>query len=75
MALCAVDEAYRSHIVLGGDPEYAAVLDNFCWPDPVQSDETPDGEHKLAQLVRAMPADFVTHALHMDCLWFPERTP
>ncbi len=53
MALCAVDEAYRSHIVLGGDPEYAAVLDNFCWPDPVQSDETPDGEHKLAQLVRA----------------------
>jgi phosphoribosylformylglycinamidine synthase len=29
-----------------------AGLDNFCWPDPVQSDKTPDGEYKLAQLVR-----------------------
>jgi phosphoribosylformylglycinamidine synthase len=28
-------------------------LDNFCWPDPVQSEKTPDGEYKLAQLVRA----------------------
>jgi len=53
MALCAVDEAYRAHIILGGDPEHAAALDNFCWPDPVQSADTPDGELKLAQLVRA----------------------
>ncbi len=53
MALCAVDEAYRSHIILGGDPDHAAALDNFCWPDPVLSAETPDGELKLAQLVRA----------------------
>jgi hypothetical protein len=29
-----------------------SALDNFCWPDPVQSAKTPDGEHKLAQLVR-----------------------
>ena len=29
-----------------------AALDNFCWPDPVQSEKTPDGEYKLAQLVR-----------------------
>ena len=53
MALCAVDEAYRSHVILGGDPDHAAALDNFCWPDPVLSAETPDGEFKLAQLVRA----------------------
>jgi len=52
MAMCAVDEAYRSHIALGGDPESASVLDNFCWPDPVKSEKTPDGEYKLAQLVR-----------------------
>ncbi|MCQ2604532.1 MAG: AIR synthase-related protein [Spirochaetia bacterium] len=52
MALCAVDEAYRSHIALGGDPDSASVLDNFCWPDPVKSEKTPDGEYKLAQLVR-----------------------
>lgn len=52
MAQCAVDEAFRSHIALGGDPESASVLDNFCWPDPVKSEKTPDGEYKLAQLVR-----------------------
>lgn len=53
MAACAVDEAYRAHIALGGDPDHAAILDNFCWPDPVQGPKTPDGPHKLAQLVRA----------------------
>ncbi len=53
MAAAAVDEAYRAHIALGGDPDRAYLLDNFCWPDPVQSEFTPDGEYKLAQLVRA----------------------
>jgi phosphoribosylformylglycinamidine synthase len=31
----------------------ASALDNFCWPDPVESADTPDGAYKLAQLVRA----------------------
>jgi phosphoribosylformylglycinamidine synthase subunit PurSL len=53
MAMCAVDEAFRAHIAMGGDPEYAAVLDNFCWPDPVESESSPDGAYKMAQLVRA----------------------
>ncbi len=53
MAAAAVDEAFRAHIALGGDPEEASVLDNFCWPDPVESEGTPDGAYKLAQLVRA----------------------
>ncbi len=53
MARMAVDEAYRAHIALGGDPEKAAALDNFCWPDPVESTGTPDGAFKAAQLVRA----------------------
>ncbi len=53
MAAAAVDEAYRAHIALGGDPDRAYVLDNFCWPDPVLSDDTPDGPYKAAQLVRA----------------------
>lgn len=53
MAACAVDEAYRAHVALGGDPEFAAILDNFCWPDPIAGPRTPDGEYKLAQLVRA----------------------
>lgn len=53
MAACAVDESYRAHIALGGDPDYAAILDNFCWPDPIYGPKTPDGHYKLAQLVRA----------------------
>lgn len=53
MAGCAVDEAFRAHIALGGDPDRAAALDNFCWPDPVPSPSNPDAEYKLAQLVRA----------------------
>jgi phosphoribosylformylglycinamidine synthase subunit PurSL len=31
-------------------------VDNFCWCDPVQSEKTPDGRYKLAQLVRANQA-------------------
>ncbi|MGO9307595.1 MAG: AIR synthase-related protein, partial [Spirochaetia bacterium] len=36
MAQCAVDEAVRAHVSLGGDPDQMAALDNFCWPDPVE---------------------------------------
>ena len=53
MAACAVDEAFRAHISLGGNPEKASALDNFCWPDPIPSEKNPDGEYKTAQLVRA----------------------
>jgi phosphoribosylformylglycinamidine synthase subunit PurSL len=53
MAACAVDEAVRAHVALGGDPARMYALDNFCWPDPVEGPETPDGRRKLAQLVRA----------------------
>jgi phosphoribosylformylglycinamidine synthase II len=53
MAMCAVDEALRAHVALGGDPDFTSALDNFCWPDPVSSPDNPDGKKKLAQLVRA----------------------
>lgn len=53
MAACAVDEAMRNYVAVGGDPSWAAALDNFCWCDPVESEKTPDGPYKLAQLVRA----------------------
>ena len=53
MASCAVDEAMRNYVAVGGDPTWAAALDNFCWCDPVESEKTPDGPYKLAQLVRA----------------------
>jgi phosphoribosylformylglycinamidine synthase len=53
MATNAVDEALRNYVAVGGDPGWAASLDNFCWCDPVQSEKTPDGTYKAAQLVRA----------------------
>ncbi len=53
MAACAVDEAVRNAVCVGGDPEHMAALDNFCWCDPVASKTNPDGPFKLAQLVRA----------------------
>ncbi|RZA09259.1 MAG: phosphoribosylformylglycinamidine synthase, partial [Proteobacteria bacterium] len=48
-----LDEAVRNAVATGGDPDMMAVIDNFCWPDPLPSEKNPDAEHKLAQLVRA----------------------
>jgi phosphoribosylformylglycinamidine synthase len=56
MMACAIDEAVRNLVAVGARLGTIAGLDNFCWPDPVQSDKTPDGEHKLAQLVRCCQA-------------------
>ncbi len=56
MMACAIDEAVRNTICVGGRPDRMAGLDNFCWCDPVQSEKTPDGHYKLAQLVRANQA-------------------
>ena len=56
MTACVVDEAIRNHVAVGGDLKILAGLDNFCWCDPVKSEKTPDGEYKLAQLVRANQA-------------------
>jgi len=53
MAASGVDEAVRRQLCAGARLDRIAALDNFCWPDPVQSTHTPDGEYKLAQLVRA----------------------
>lgn len=56
MMAAAVDEAVRNLVCVGASIGTIAGLDNFCWPDPVQSEKTPDGEHKLAQLVRCCEA-------------------
>jgi phosphoribosylformylglycinamidine synthase II len=69
MAACAIDEAVRNTIAVGGSLERLAGLDNFCWCDPVQSEKTPDGQYKLAQLVRANMAlyDYTT-AYGVPCI-------
>ncbi len=51
MAMACVDEGVRRVLCAGARIDRIAALDNFCWPDPVHSDRTPDGRHKLAQLV------------------------
>lgn len=53
MASLAFDEAVRNAVSVGAKSGYLACLDNFSWPDPVYSEKTPDGERKLAHLVRA----------------------
>jgi len=53
MTACALDEGLRNYVCAGGNPDRWACLDNFCWCDPVKSERNPDGEHKLAQLVRS----------------------
>jgi phosphoribosylformylglycinamidine synthase len=53
MASLAFDEAVRNAVAVGAKFGYLAALDNFSWPDPIKSEKTPDGEYKLAQLVRS----------------------
>jgi phosphoribosylformylglycinamidine synthase len=69
MMACAVDEGVRNAVAVGANPRHMAGLDNFCWPDPVQSEKTPDGEYKLAQLVRANKAlSDLTTAYRVPCI-------
>ncbi len=49
MAACAIDEALRNLVAVGGTLEHAAILDNFCWGDPQDPKE-------LGGLVRASQA-------------------
>ncbi len=53
MTANAIDEAVRNAIAVGANPNSLAGCDNYCWCDPVQSERTPDGEYKLAQLVQS----------------------
>jgi phosphoribosylformylglycinamidine synthase len=49
MAECALDEAMRNCIAAGGDPDYTAVLDNYCWGNT-------RNRERLGELVRATEA-------------------
>ncbi|MDD5344643.1 MAG: AIR synthase-related protein, partial [Smithella sp.] len=69
MTACAMDEAIRNAVAVGADLDHLAGLDNFCWCDPVKSVKTPDGEYKLAQLVRANMAIYdYTTAFGVPCI-------
>lgn len=69
MTACAIDEAVRNAVAVGADLDHLAGLDNFCWCDPVQSEKTPDGYFKLAQLVRSNMAIYdITTAYGVPCI-------
>ena len=51
-----IDMAVRKTLSVGGRLDHIAGIDNFCWADPIESEKTPDGQYKLAQLVRANQA-------------------
>lgn len=69
MMAAVIDEAVRNIVCVGADPDHMAGLDNFCWCDPVQSEKTPDGEYKLAQLVRANEALYdITTVYRIPCI-------
>jgi phosphoribosylformylglycinamidine synthase len=38
MALDVMDEAIRNAVAVGADPDRIAVLDNFCWGDPLRAE-------------------------------------
>lgn len=56
MAASAIDEAIRNIIAVGGNIDKIALLDNFCWGNPIDSPENPQGKFQLGQLVRAARA-------------------
>lgn len=69
MTAAAIDEAVRNAVCVGVDLSMIAGLDNFCWPDPIESEKTPDGKQKLAQLVRSNQAlDDVCRAYTLPCI-------
>jgi len=69
MAAAAIDEAVRNAIATGASLDRLAGLDNFCWCDPVQTVKNPDGDYKLAQLIRANEALYdLTTAYGVPCI-------
>ena len=69
MVAASIDEALRNAVCVGVDLDKIAGLDNFCWPDAIVSEKTPDGKYKLAQLVRANRAlEDVCRAYRLPCI-------
>jgi phosphoribosylformylglycinamidine synthase len=63
MAECALDEALRNVVAAGGDPDYCAVLDNYCWGntrDPQRLGELVRASFALRDLALAYRTPFVS---------------
>ena len=69
MAAASIDEAVRNAVCAGINVDKMAGLDNFCWPDSIESVKTPDGKFKLAQLIRAnRELERVCRAYRLPCV-------
>ena len=69
MMTSVIDTAVRRVIAVGGQLGHIAGLDNFCWPDPVAGPKNPDGEYKMAQLIRANQGLYdLTTAYDVPCI-------
>ena len=59
MAISVIDEAIRNAVAVGADPDRIALLDNFCWGDPLRPEtlgsliEAARGCHDAALHYRA----------------------
>ncbi len=58
MALNAIDEAVRNAVATGADPQRIALLDNFCWGDPLR----PETLGELVEAARACYEGAVLYA-------------
>jgi phosphoribosylformylglycinamidine synthase len=57
MTGCAIDEAVRRIVAVGGRLDRIGGVDNFCWPSiQYHPQNNPDGKFKAAQLVRSCRA-------------------
>ena len=48
-----IDEAVRNAVAVGADPDRLAGVDNFCWCDPVDTEDTHD------RIIEVFDADFL----------------
>ncbi|MBK8977482.1 MAG: phosphoribosylformylglycinamidine synthase subunit PurL [Planctomycetes bacterium] len=63
MAECAVDEALRNIVALGGDPDRTAILDNYSWAncsDPAQLGALVRATRALCRVAQAYGTPFVS---------------
>lgn len=56
-AASALDEAVRNAVAVGADPERIAVMDNFCWGDPLK----PENLWTLLRAAKACKDAAVAH--------------
>ena len=73
MAVSVIDEAVRNAVAVGADPDRIAILDNFCWGDPLR----PETLGSLVEAARGCydAALLYRHALYLRQGLAQQRIP